>query len=243
MNFSPVVILGARSDIGRAIARRYAESGCAIVLAARQADTLGTDRADLEIRYRVPVSLAEFDVTDTDPDRFFAGLDATPSTVVMVAGFLGVQTAAETDDALSAEIMQTNYSGPARFLLAAARVMESRGGGCIIGISSVAGDRGRRSNFVYGSAKAGLSAFLSGLRNRLAGKIHVITVKPGFVATRMTAGMKQPPILTAQPEEVAEAVFNAQVEGRDIVYVRPIWRFIMLIIRLIPEKLFKRLSL
>lgn len=243
MNYSPVVILGARSDIGRAIARRYAESGCAIVLAARHANTLEADRTDIEIRYRVPVSLAEFDVTDANPDRFFATLNATPGTVVMVAGLLGVQTAAETGDGLSAEIMQTNYTGPARFLLAAARVMEPRGGGCIIGISSVAGDRGRRSNFVYGSAKAGLTAFLSGLRNRLAGRIHVITVKPGFVATRMTAGMKLPPVLTARPKEVAEAIFKAQVKGRDIVYVRPIWRLIMLIIRLIPEKLFKRLSL
>ena len=96
---------------------------------------------------------------------------------------------------------------------------------------------------MYGSAKAGFTAFLSGLRNRLIGKVHVITIKPGFVATKMTAGMKLPPIVTAQPNEVAKAVFKAQREGRDIVYVRPIWRLIMLIIRLIPERLFKRLSI
>jgi short-subunit dehydrogenase len=243
MNFSPVVIMGARSDIGRAIARRYAQSGCAIVLAARNADTLEADRKDLEIRYRVPVSVAELDITAADPSRFFSSLDEIPSTVVMAVGFLGEQTAAETDNALSAEIMETNYTGPARFLLAAARAMEPRGAGCIVGISSVAGDRGRRSNYIYGSAKAGLTAFLSGLRNRLAGKIHVITVKPGFVATRMTAGMKLPPLLTAQPDEVAMAVVRAHTKGYDVIYVRPIWRLIMIIICLIPEKLFKRLSL
>lgn len=243
MHFSPVVILGARSDIGRAIARRYAEAGCAIVLAARQVETLKADQADIAVRYRVAVSLAEFDVTDADPDRFFAALEGIPGTVVMAAGLLGSQTMAESDNALSAKIMETNYTGPARFLLAAARVMEPRGSGCIIGISSVAGDRGRRSNFVYGSAKAGLTAFLSGLRNRLFGKIQVITVNPGFVATKMTAVIKLPPFLTARPAEVAEAAFNAQMSGADIVYVRPIWRLIMLIICLIPEKLFKRLSL
>jgi len=84
---------------------------------------------------------------------------------------------------------------------------------------------------------------LSGLRNRLHGKVHVVTVKPGFVATRMTAGMKLPPALTAQPDEVARAIVAAELRGRDVVYVRPVWRVIMLVIRLIPERLFKRLSL
>src|SRR4051794_18771356 len=242
MDLSPVLILGARSDIGRAIARQYAQNGCAIILAARQVNSLGADRTDLEIRYRIPASLAEFDATDSDPDRFFATLEPKPRTVVMVVGFLGSQIAAECDDVLSAEIMRANYLDPARFLLAAARAMEPRGG-CIIGVSSVAGDRGRRSNFIYGSAKAGFTAFLSGFRNRLFGKVHVITIKPGFVETKMTAGMKLPAILTAQPNEVAKAVFKAQEKGRNIVYVRPIWRLIMLIIRLIPERLFKRLSI
>ena len=242
MDVSPVLILGARSDIGRAIARHYAQNGCAIVLAARQVNSLEADRMDLEVRYKIPVTLAEFDVTDPDPDRFFATLEPKPRTVVMVVGLSGSQTAAESDDAVSVAIMRVNYLGPARFLLAAARAMEPRGG-CIIGVSSVAGDRGRRSNFVYGSAKAGFTAFLSGLRSRLLGKVHVITIKPGFVATKMTAGMKLPAVLTAQPNEVAKAVFKAQEKGRDIVYVRSIWRLIMLIIRLIPERLFKRLSI
>jgi short-subunit dehydrogenase len=238
----PVLILGARSDIGRAIARRYAESGCAVVLAARRSQTMEADRADIEIRYRVPARLVEFDVTDAEPDRFFAALGEVPCTVIMVVGALGLQSVSEAEDAAADAIMRTSYTGPARLLLAAARVMEPLGG-CIIGISSVAGDRGRKSNYVYGSAKAGLTAFLSGLRNRLHGKVHVITVKPGFVATQMTAGMTLPPLLTAQPHEVATAVFKAQARGQDVVYVRPIWRLIMLAIRSIPERMFKRLSL
>jgi len=240
MATGPVLVVGARSDIGRAIARLYAASGRPIVLAARRADTLDADCADLQVRHQVTARAAEFDVTDPDPDRFFAGLGATPGTVVMVVGELGSQPQAEAEDPAADQVMRTNYTGPARFLLAAARIMDS---GCIIGISSVAGDRGRKSNFVYGSAKAGFTAFLSGLRNRLHGKVHVVTVKPGFVDTRMTAGMKLPPALTAQPEEVARAVLAAETKGRDVIYVRPVWRVIMLVIRSIPERVFKRLSL
>ena len=242
MSGAPVLVLGARSDIGRAIARRYAEAGHALVLAARRAQTLEPDRADLMLRYGVVADLAEFDVMSAEPDRFFAGLAEAPGTVIMVAGDNGDQARAEEDDALAERVMQTNYLGPARFLLAAARLMEGRGG-CIIGISSVAGDRGRKANYIYGSAKAGLTAFLSGLRGRLHGKVQVITVKPGFVATRMTAGMNLPARLTAQPGEVARAVFAAQAKGRDVIYVRPIWRLVMLVIGHIPERIFKRLSI
>ena len=117
-------------------------------------------------------------------------------------------------------------------------------GGTIIGISSVAGDRGRASNFVYGSAKAGFSAVLSGLRNAHAKHgLHVLTVKPGFVATKMTAGMDLPPLLTAQPRDVADAIIKAQLRGRNVIYTKSLWWLIMTIIRHIPEGIFKRLSL
>jgi len=237
-----VLILGARSDIGRAIARRYAEAGRDVVLAARRADALDADRADLQTRYRVSAEAIEFDVTAADPDGFFARLPAVPRTVVLVAGALGQQELSETDDAAADLIMRTNYTGPARYLLAAARVMAPHGG-CIVGISSVAGDRGRRSNFIYGSAKAGLTAFLGGLRQRFHRTLHVVTIKPGYVDTQMTAGMKLPPLLTAKPAEVAEAVFAAETRGRDVVYVRRVWWPIMTIIRGIPEPVFKRLKL
>lgn len=237
----PVLIIAATSDIGAALAQGYARRGCALILTARDPATLETLRSDLELRHSVSVAVAACDVTTTDPDSFFDALGVVPGTVVMVAGLLGDQPQAATDTAHADAVMATNYNGPARLLLAAARRMA---GGTIIGISSVAGDRGRASNFVYGSAKAGFSAFLSGLRNAHArAGLHVLTVKPGFVATKMTAAMDLPPLLTAQPDAVAEAIIKAQLRGRNIIYIKPVWWLIMTVIRHIPEAIFKRLAL
>ena len=239
---SPVVILGARSDIGRALAQAYSRRGCQVVLAAR--GNLELDRRDLEIRSDVPVRAIDFDVTDGEPDKFFDRLGVTPGTVVMVAGLLGDQARSSADDHAAALVMDTNYTGPSRYLLAAARRISDIPGACIIGIGSVAGDRGRASNFVYGSAKAGLAALLSGLRNAHARSgLHVMTVKPGFVATQMTAGMKLPPALTAQPPEVAEAIVRGHERGKNVIYVRGVWWLIMAVIKALPENVFKRLSL
>lgn len=241
---SPVLILGARSDIARALAHRYAAAGCDLILGARDHGRLGPDRDDLALRHRVEVETVEFDVLG-DPDAFFAELGVVPGTVVMVAGLLGDQDRSAADDAAARLVMDSNYAGPARFLLAAARAMTAAGTrGTIIGISSVAGDRGRGSNYVYGSAKAGFTAFLSGLRNSLARDgIHVMTVKPGFVATAMTEGMKLPPAITAQPDEVARDIVAAQGRTRDVIYTKWMWRPIMTAIGLVPERLFKKLSL
>ena len=160
-------------------------------------------------------------MTDGEAERFFDALPALPHTVVMVVGLLGDQPRSEADLDAARAVMATNYTGPACYLLAAARRMAIRGSGCIVGISSVAGDRGRQSNYVYGSAKAGFTAFLAGLRNRLFRQgVTVVTVKPGFVATAMTAGMKLPPLLTAQPDEVGQAIFAAVTKGKDTIYVR-----------------------
>ena len=240
---SPVVVVGARSDIGRALARRYASLGCRVILAGR--GDLEPERSDLELRSAGAMPRAmSLDVTDNKADAFFATFGEAPGTVVMVAGLLGDQAESATDDAAAAQVMATNFSGPARYLLAAARVMAGTPNGCIIGISSVAGDRGRGSNFIYGAAKAGFTAFLSGLRNAHAKTgLHVMTVKPGFVATAMTKDMKLPPLLTAQPDEVANAIVAAHQKRRNTIYVRSVWWPIMAIIKAIPEPLFKNLSL
>jgi short-subunit dehydrogenase len=164
--------------------------------------------------------------------------------VVCAVGLLGDQKAAETDAALAETVIRTNYLAPALLLGEFANRMEARGSGAIIGISSVAGDRGRASNYMYGAAKAGFTAFLSGLRNRLASKgVNVVTVKPGFVATRMTAGMNLPKLLTAQPAEVAATIERGITRGATIIYAYPIWRFIMLAIAHIPEFMFKKMKL
>jgi short-subunit dehydrogenase len=139
--------------------------------------------------------------------------------------------------------MRSNYEGPASIMAEIANRFEARGSGNLVGISSVAGERGRARNYVYGSAKAGFTAYLSGLRHRLAHKgVHVVTVLPGFVRTQMTEGMKLPARLTASPEEVADAIERAVVRRRPKVYVRPIWRILMLAVRNIPERIFMRLS-
>ena len=241
----PVLILGGTSDIGRAIAHEYARAGLPIILAARDHQRLGPDVADLRIRYAVPIEAVEFDVLDaTDPDAFLDVIGVVPATAVCVVGLLGEQGRAQVEPEHARKILDTNFTGPALVLDAIAQRMERRGSGTIIGISSVAGDRGRASNYAYGAAKAGFTAFLSGLRNRLATRgVSVITVKPGFVATRMTAGMALPKAVTAQPDEVARAVIGAHRRGLDVFYVPGVWRWIMLIITSIPERLFKRLSI
>jgi short-subunit dehydrogenase len=239
---SPVVIIGARSDIGKALAQRYASQGCEVILAAR--GDIAADVTDLALRTKASVRAAQCDVTDGKADAFFAGLGVVPGTVVMVAGLLGDQAVSSADDSAAALVMDSNYNGPARYLLAAARVMQGVPDGCIIGISSVAGERGRASNFVYGSAKAGFTAFLSGLRNAHAKTgLHVMTVKPGFVRTQMTAGMKLSPVMTAEPAQVADAIIAAQAKRRDVIYTLARWRLVMAIIRAIPESIFKKLSL
>lgn len=231
--------------MARAIARAYAAQGHPLQLAARDRERLSADAKDLEIRYMAAVSTYEFDALDTaSHPTFWDSLSPKPETVVCAIGLLGNQKTAETDWPSAATILRSNFEGPASILSIAAAAMETKGRGCIIAFSSVAGDRGRASNYYYGSAKAGLTTLLSGLRNRLAEKgVHVVTVKPGFVATRMTAGMDTPKFLTAQVEEVAKAVLAAEKNGRDIVYVRRIWFWVMMVIRLLPEFLFKRTRL
>nr|WP_245215396.1 SDR family oxidoreductase [Pararoseomonas baculiformis] len=239
------MIVGATSDIGRALARAYAAEGQSIVLCARRPETVERDAEDLRLRHGTTVSVVGLDLLDTPAHaRVLDALPVLPDTVVMVAGLLGEQPRAAAEIVHAAEIMRSNYEAPALFLGEVANRMERRGSGTIIGISSVAGDRGRATNYVYGSAKAGFTAFLSGLRNRLARQgVHVLTVKPGFVATRMTEGMDLPKALTAQPEEVAAAVVKAAARQRDAIYVRRVWWPIMTVIRLIPEQIFKRMKL
>jgi hypothetical protein len=245
MSKPAVLILGGRSDIGRATAHAFAEQGHAIQLAARSASGLEADRADLAIRFGVTVTLHEFDALATETHvAFLDALPELPGIAVCVIGLLGDQATSERDPAVAVTVMRSNYEGPASILAHLANRFEARGSGTLVGISSVAGERGRASNYVYGSAKAGFTAFLSGLRNRLARKgVDVVTVLPGFVATQMTQGMNLPARLTAQPEEVSAAIVTAVSGRRDVIYVRPIWFFVMTAIRSIPERIFKRLSI
>ncbi|MGN7292562.1 SDR family oxidoreductase [Rhizobium sp. SAFR-030] len=242
-----LLLIGATSDIGRATALAYAMAGWNVQLTGRRPDAIEREAADIRTRSGSEVRVHQLDILDsTRIETFVDGLPSLPDTVVCVVGELGDQTRAERELDHATIVMRTNFEGPALLLGVLAERFAARGTGTIVGISSVAGDRGRGSNYIYGAAKAGFSAFLSGLRNRLAPTgVRVVTVKPGFVRTRMTAGMKLPPLLTAEPAEVGNAILAAAEDrkGRDVIYVRRIWWPVMMIIRAIPEPIFKRLKL
>lgn len=240
-----VLIIGAKSDIAKALARKYAEQGYDLHLAGRDLEQLKILASDIEIRSQARVAFSELDILDFESHQnFYDNLEEKPVGVISAVGYLGSQEKAQSDFEEAQKITNTNYLGIASLFDIIANDFESCGSGFIVGISSVAGDRGRKSNYFYGAAKGAFSAYLSGLRNRLHdNNVQVLTVKPGFVATSMTEGMDLPEKLTAQPEEVAKDIFNAQQKGKNIIYTKWIWRWIMLIIVHIPEWKFKGMSL
>lgn len=240
-----VLILGATSDMAVAIARQLASEGYSITLAARNTDRLQALEADLRVRYKAMVSSARFDALDFGGhEAFYNALPEKPDIVICVFGLLGEQKAAQENWQHAHRIIDSNYTGAVSILNVVAHDFERRKKGIIVGISSVAGDRGRQSNYIYGSAKAGFTAYLSGLRNRLFHHgAHVITVKPGFVRTKMIENLSTPKPLTASPRKVAQKISKSIRAKSNIVYVLSVWSLIMFVIRMIPETVFKRLKL
>jgi short-subunit dehydrogenase len=228
-----------------AISKKFAAAGYGLQLAARDTGRLRPLQSDLSIRYNLPCTLHEFDAAQPGQHpAFFAGLTPQPDITISVFGYLGDQPLAQSDWKECERIILSNYTGAVSILNIVADSYAARQNGTIVGISSVAGERGRQSNYFYGSAKAGFTAYLSGLRNRLFPQgVHVLTVKPGFVYTRMTDNMPLPALLTATPEQVAGDIYRAVLKKSNVIYTRWFWRWIMLIIRNIPESIFKRLKL
>lgn len=240
-----ILIIGAKSDIAKAVVKKYAANGYNLYLAARNSGELLNFANDIKIRNQKEVICLEFDVLDyTSHQTFYNTLAIKPTGVISVVGYLGEQEKAQNDFEEAQKIIDTNYTGVVSILNIVANDFEKNKNGFIVGISSVAGDRGRKSNFIYGAAKAAFTTYLSGLRNRLYNSnVHVMTVKPGFVATKMTESLNLPKKLTAQPEEVANDIFKAQQKGKNILYTKWFWRWIMLIIKNIPEFQFKKMSI
>lgn len=240
-----LLLLGAGSDIACSLARKFASAGYEIQLAARNASRLQPLQQDIAIRYNVPCTLHEFDAAAPETHRsFFSSLPGQPDVTISIFGYLGDQEKAESDWTECERILTVNYIGAVSILNIVANAYITRGSGAIVGISSVAGERGRQSNYFYGSAKAGFTAYLSGLRNRLYPKgVHVLTVKPGFVETKMTENMALPPLVTAQPDAVATAIFDAVQKKKNVLYVKWMWRWIMFLIKCIPESVFKKMKL
>jgi short-subunit dehydrogenase len=245
---STTLILGAGSDIALATANALAERGHDLVLAGRDTEALGREAENLALSHGVHARAVAFDALDGNGHgAFWDGLEPQPDGVVCAIGHLGDESRAQAEPEEARRTLETNFNGVVAILDEAARRFAAAGSGFIIALSSVAGDRGRASNYHYGAAKAGLTTYLSGLRNRFATEgphgVRVITVKPGFVATRMTAGMELPARLTATPQQAARDIVRALEGRRDVVYTRWFWRWIMAIITHLPEPLFKRTRL
>lgn len=245
-----IVILGAGSGIAKALCQRMAARGCGLVLCGRNAEELQRDAADLQTRHQTNATVLEFDALNFDShnelwNQCLAQFDGQVDGVVLCFGTLPDQKACEDDSSQLRSAIDVNLTAAASILHPIAAHLESKKSGWLAVISSVAGDRGRQSNYVYGAAKAGLTTFLAGLRNRLQPVgVHVLTIKPGFVATPMTAGILDPNSpMVASPEQVARDIERAIAKRRDVIYTRWFWKWIMLIIRNIPESIFKRLKL
>ena len=239
------LVLGASSPVARAFATRAGTAGATLILSGRDQTDLEAMASDVTIRTGAPAHSLALDVADLDAhepftDRCLELLDG-PLSVFMATGIMPPQEDVEASPERLAQVGAVNFTGPAALLTRLLPVLESQDAGAVVVLGSVAGDRGRRSNYAYGSTKAGLHAYLQGLRARLSDTaVSVTTVKPGFVDTSMTWGLDLP-LPAAHPEAVAEACWRHAEKGTEVTYQPRYWRLIMGLLGALPERLFKRL--
>ncbi len=236
-----ILILGATSSIAKACAEIFASRHYRLFLGGRDLFELERLSQDLQIRFKAQINYAFFDITLVNTHLIFFEkvLNQMGSVhgVIMAVGLLGKKYS-------STEIISANFTGPVSILGLCANYLALQRKGFIVGLSSVAGDRGRQSNYVYGASKSALTTYLQGLRGYLHPyQIHVLTVKLGFIDTKMTFGGNYPLFLAASPVKTGLKIIKALDKGKESVYIPKIWRTIMLIICLIPEKIFKRLKI
>ncbi len=239
------LILGASSAMARALARAVAQQGDGVLAAGRDIDDLGALAADCALRGAPVAEAIAFDARD--PSGFAAIRERCaaapgPLNIAVFVGSMPPQDEIDANPDLIADTVADGLTGPAQLVTLLAPLVEETQG-TVVGVGSVAGDRGRIGNYVYGAAKAGFHTYMSGLRNRLTrAGAHAVTVKPGFVDTAMTWGLPGM-FLVAAPEDVARDILRAVKKRRDIIYTPFFWRYIMLIIRSVPERIFKKLSI
>jgi decaprenylphospho-beta-D-erythro-pentofuranosid-2-ulose 2-reductase len=244
---SSVLIIGATSAIAEATARRYAVAGHHLVLCARNEEKLKRMASDLEIRGARSVTTHTLDAAELEShgpliDTVFEQ-QSSVDVVLLAHGTLPDQQLCQQDFNVAHQELQTNAIGTLSLLTHLANKMEQQQYGTIAVITSVAGDRGRQSNYLYGAAKGMVSVFLQGLRNRLyKSGVHVVDIKPGFVDTPMTASFKKG-LLWAQPDAIAKGIIKAINKKKSVAYLPGFWRLIMLIIQYLPPFIFNRLSL
>lgn len=240
------LILGGSSSVARAFARQAAAEGADILLAGRDMDDLQRTAADVALRSGRHAEALSFDAEAVDDhERFVADCVARSPRldVFLLFGAMPDQAAIDADFALAQRTIQVNYLGAVSVLSRLAPHLETQGAGRVVVLSSVAGDRGRPKNYVYGSAKGALNLYLQGLRARLARRnVSVTTVKAGFLDTDMSYGMPGL-FLIASPEACARACLKLSAKGREVAYFPVFWWGIMTIIKAIPERIFKRLDI
>ncbi len=244
-----IVLLGATKGMGRALARRFAERGDQLFLLGRDATELAAAARDLATRRSAGASDVEHGKCDLEsPDGFASALDGAIAAlggvdaVVVTAGLFATQDRLEADPAFRRRLLEVDFVRTIEFCEAARERLLARGGGTLCVFGSVAGDRGRKPVVLYGAAKAGLAAYLEGLDHRYyAQGLRVVTVKPGFVRTSMTAGLPEPPF-AGESDEVAARVVRAIDRGWPVVYAPPIWAMVMLVVRNLPRALMRRLG-
>ena len=244
-----VVILGALSGVARYIADGFARKGFDVVLAGRDIQELNTLATDLQVRHEISCHCLEFDALHFVEHPLFIqrctdALGHFPGGVVVCFGYMADQEQAQKDIEVMRRTLDTNLTGAIAIIEQFAAGFEERKSGFIAALSSVAGDRGRKMNYIYGASKAGLSAYLQGLRNRLhVSGVQVTTIKPGFMDTPMTYGMGLPQILVADPASAGHAIVRAILKKKNVAYVPVFWRYILAIIKSIPEWQFKKMSI
>jgi decaprenylphospho-beta-D-erythro-pentofuranosid-2-ulose 2-reductase len=243
-----ILILGATSSMAKALAEQLASHQVRLILAGRQVKDMEKTAQDLMIRGKGlrPVVIP-FDAQHLENHgKFFTEVLTHAGAIDEAYLFFGQmypQQEAQRRFQLAFKMLTVNYLSAVSILECIAAYMEKRNQGLIVAISSVAGDRGRQSNYLYGSSKAGLTAYLQGLRNRLAhAGVHVMTVKPGFVDTPMTQGLKKNGLFVS-PQAIATGIIMATKKQKNVVYIPWYWRWIMLLIRLIPEAIFKKMKM
>lgn len=240
-----LLVLGSNSDIAVAFIEVYLKikEPEELYLASSNVAEAEKWAQHFQAKYSVKAKVIPMDLLK---EQDLTWIDKTDfETVFCATGYLGEDTATGLYDAENSQrIIDINYAKLVPVLNVLAEKLEKKRSGDLVLLSSVAGERGRQSNFIYGSAKAGFTAYASGLRNYLSKKgVHVLTVKPGFMETKMTAHLDLPKPLTASPQEAAKKIYKAYEGRENVLYVLPIWRLIMLVIKSIPEFVFKRLSL
>lgn len=241
-----MIILGSNSDISKAFAEKILSEGKRfpkVYLLTSNSEASEKFARHINAKYEQLCEVIPFDLEKNNDYEIIRNIDS--DLLFCASGYLGLDTEKGLyNDSNTQKILEINFSKLVILLNHFAQNFEKKGSGTIICLSSVAGERGRRSNFIYGSAKAGFTAYLAGLRNYLFHKgVHVMTVIPGFMDTKMTVDLETPNLLTAKPQQAASIIYKAYLKKKNVVYVTFLWRGIMMIIRNIPEFIFKKMKM